>query len=50
MSIGKEATCIYCMSLKQPLRPVTLAYLHLVFLALMVVDALHFLVVKEDTV
>jgi hypothetical protein len=50
MRLGKEATCIYCMSLKQPSRPITVAILAFGFLALVVVDAPRFLVVKEDTV
>jgi hypothetical protein len=47
MRLEGEATCIYCTSLKQPSRPVTLVILAFWFLALVVVDAPRFLVVKE---
>jgi hypothetical protein len=39
MRLGKEATCIYCTSLKQSSRPIILAILTFGFLALLVVDA-----------
>jgi hypothetical protein len=49
MRLGKEAMCIYCTSLKPPSSHVTLAILGFGFLALVVVDAPRFSVVKEDT-
>jgi hypothetical protein len=48
MRLEGEATCIYCMSLKQPLRPITLVILAFWFFALVVVYAPRFLVVKEE--
>jgi hypothetical protein len=47
MRLEREATCIYCTSLKHPSKPVTLVILVFWFLALVVIDAPHCSVLKE---